>query len=184
MMATGGMPVKKIAQTVAGFSGRQGRNGCGVLCQVLEKALAAMPEELPLGVLCQEVGQQTGKKAEAVYKALSRSIKDIWENGDRQALEQAVGYRLLEEPSPKELVVSLVQALWSQEMDVEYHVLEVAMEQKVGIWARTEENEYVVMPPFSRDRETVSRLVEQWNQEQMPLQKFREIILLGEMIRA
>ena len=45
MMATGGMPVKKIAQTVAGFSGRQGRNGCGVLCQVLEKALAAMPEE-------------------------------------------------------------------------------------------------------------------------------------------
>lgn len=184
MMTPGGMPVKRVAWVVANFSGRRGKNSYTVLCQVLERALAAMPEERSMGALCQEVGQLTGKKTETVYKALSRAARDIWENGDRQALEQAVGYRLLEEPSPKELVMSLTQAMWCPEPAVEYHLLESGLERKVGVWAQTAENDYVVMQPFSRNREAVCRLVEQWNREQMPIQKFREMILLGELMKA
>ena len=123
------------------------------------------------------------EKAETVYKSLSRAVKDIWENGDRQALERAIGYHLLEEPTPKELVMSLAQALWCQELAVEYHLLESGLEQKVGVWARSGDDDYLVMQPFSRDRETVCRLVEQWNKEQMPIQKFREMILLGELMK-
>ena len=174
--------MKRVARIVASFSGRRSKNSYTVLCQVLEQALAAMPEERSMGALCQEVGEATGKKAEAVYKSLSRAVKDIWENGDRQALERVIGYHLLEEPSPKELLVSLTQALWRQEPAVEYHLLEGGLERKVGVWARTGENDYVVMQPFSRDREAVCRLVEQWNREQMPVQKFREMILLGQLM--
>lgn len=171
--------MKKVAQIVAGFCGRRSKNGYGVLCQILEAALAAMPEERPLGVLCEEVGRASGKKGETVYKALARASKDIWENGDRQKLEEVVGYRLREEPSPKELVTSLTQALWCGE--VEYHLLEGGLEQKVGIWVQTEENGYVALPPFSRNREAVCQLVEQWNREQMPVQKFREMILMDRL---
>ena len=100
------------------------------------------------------------------------------------ALEQVVGYHLLEEPSPKELVMSLTQALWSQEPAVEYHLLEGGLERKVGVWAQTGDGDYLVMQPFSRDRTAVCRLVEQWNREQMPVQKFREMILLGELMKS
>ena len=176
--------MKRVARVVASFSGRRSKNSYTVLCQVLEQALAAMPEERSIGELCREVGGATGKKAETVYKSLSRAVRDIWENGDRQALERAVGYHLLEEPSPKELVVSLTQALWCRESAVEYHLLEGGLERKVGVWARTGENDYVVMQPFSRDREAVCCLIDQWNREQMPVQKFREMILLGELMKS
>ena len=176
--------MKKVDRVVASFGGRRGKSSYIILCQVLEQALAAMPEEPSMGALCQEVGQSSGKKAETVYKSLSRAVKDIWENGDRQALERAIGYHLLEEPTPKELVMSLAQALWCQELAVEYHLLESGLEQKVGVWARSGDDDYLVMQPFSRDRETVCRLVEQWNKEQMPIQKFREMILLGELMKS
>ena len=184
MMTPGGMPVKRVDRIVASFSGRHSKNSYTVLCRILERALAAMPEERSMGALCQEVSQFTGKKAEAIYKSLSRAVKDIWENGDRKALEQVVGYHLLEEPSPKELVMSLTQALWSQEPAVEYHLLEGGLERKVGVWAQTGDGDYLVMQPFSRDRTAVCRLVEQWNREQMPVQKFREMILLGELMKS
>lgn len=174
--------MKKVAQIVAGFCSRRNKSGYAVLCQVLEAALAAIPEERPLGLLCEEVGRMSGKKGGTIHKALARTTREIWENGDRQELERVIGYRLLEEPSPKELVMSLTQALWCGESRIEYHLLEGGVEQKVGVWARTGEDEYVVMPPFSCNREVVGQLVDQWNREQMPVQKFREMILVGELV--
>ena len=51
-------------------------------------------------------------------------------------------------------------------------------------WAQTSGQEYVMMPPFSRDGAAVRSLVEQWNREQMPLRKFREMILLDQLRRS
>lgn len=173
--------MKKVAQVIARISGRRSKGGYGVLCQVVEAALRDMPEERPIGVLCQEVGLHSGKKGDAVYKSLARAVRDIWENGDRQALEQVTGCRHREEPSPKELVVELVQALWEQEGPAEYHVLEGGFEKKYGIWGRGG-GELTFMAPFTYNREGVDRLVERWNREQLPIRQFQEMILLGELI--
>lgn len=174
--------MKRVAQVIAGISGRRSKKGYWALCQVVEAALRDMPEERAIGVLCGEVGLRCGKQGDTVYKALARAVRDIWENGDRQALEQVTGCRLWEEPSPKELVMELVQALWEQEAPVEYHVLEGGLEEKYGIWARSGEEVFTAMAPFSRNREAVSRLVERWNREQLPIRQFQEMILLGELM--
>lgn len=173
--------MKEVSQIVAGFSGQHWKSGHTMLCMILEAALAAMPEERAMGELCREVSRTCRKTEEAVYKAAARAVRDIWEYGDRQVLEQTVGYRLLEEPTPKELVTSLTQVLWHQEAVVEYRVLESDLEGKFGILAQTSGEEYVMMPPFSRDEAAIRSLVEQWNREQMPLRRFREMILLDQL---
>ena len=99
--------MKKVAEVITRIGGRRSKNGYGVLCQVVEAALRDMPEERSIGALCAEVGQRCGKKGETIYKSLARSVRDIWENGDRQTLEQVAGCRFREEPSPKELVMEL-----------------------------------------------------------------------------
>ena len=174
--------MKKVAEVITRIGGRRSKNGYGVLCQVVEAALRDMPEERSIGALCAEVGQRCGKKGETIYKALARAVRDIWENGDRQALEQVAGCRFREEPSPKELVMELVQALWDQEAPVEYHVLDGGLEKKYGIWVQSSGEAFTAMAPFTRDREAVSRLVERWNREQLPIGQFREMILLGELM--
>lgn len=174
--------MRKVAQVITCISGRRNKKGYRVLCQVIEAALQYMPEERPLGALCEEVGRPDGIKGETVYKALARVTQDIWENGDRQELERTMGYRLWEEPSPKEMVMALVQTMWYSEAHVEYHLLEGGLEKKVGIWAKIAgEKDYAAMAPFSRNREAVSQMVDRWNREQMPIQRFKDMILLGQL---
>ena len=169
------------------LSGLHGRKHNRILRQVVEAGLARMPGELSIGLLCAEVGRENGKRGDTVYKALTRTVRDLWEHGDRKELERLMGYRLTEvEPSAKELVTALVSTLWSQCIRVEYHLQEGGLDHRVGISCRmvdlrTEEETSVVMAPFSRDREAVMELVERWNREQLPLQQFRDMILLGDL---
>ena len=46
---------------------------------------------------------------------------------------------------------------------------------------RTGEETVVVMPPFSRDREAVMELAKRWTREQLPLEQFRDMILLDRL---
>lgn len=144
--------------------------------------LSYMPEERSLGALCAEVGQQRGKRGDAIYKALTRTVHDIWENGDRQELDRLMGYRQAAEPSAKEMVTALIRTLWNRDAQVEYRLQEGGVEQKVGIRCRVmSEGFCIIMPPFSRDRAAVLRLIERWNREQLPVQQFRDMILLGQL---
>lgn len=173
--------MKQVAQVIARISGRRSKGGYSVLCQVVEAALRDMPEERPIGLLCEEVGQHCGKQGGTIYKSLSRAVRDVWENGDRRALEEVTGCRFLEEPSPKELVITLAEALWEPESLVEYRVLEGGLEKKYGIWCQSG-GESMIMGPFTHNREGLGRLVERWNREQLPLRQFQEMLVMGELI--
>ena len=37
------------------------------------------------------------------------------------------------------------------------------------------------MSPFSRNREAVLALIDRWNREQLPMEQFRDMILLGQL---
>ena len=163
------------------LEGLHGRNHNRILCLVVSAGLARMPEEVLLGDLCAEAAEQLGKRPGAVYKALTRTAHDIWEHGDRQELERLMGYRQAEEPSAKELVTALVRSLWQQEPHVEYGLQEGGLERKVGICCRAADGETCIMSPFSRNREAVLALIDRWNREQLPMEQFRDMILLGQL---
>ena len=169
------------------LSGLHGRKHNRILCQVVEAGLCHMPGEPSIGVLCAEVGGRKEKRGDTIYKALTRTVRDIWEHGDRKELERLMGYRLTEvEPPAKELVTALISTLWNQSVQVEYRLQEGGLDHRVGISGRmvdlrTGEETSAVMAPFSRDQETVISLVERWTQEQLPLRQFRDMILLGEL---
>lgn len=171
-------------QTLNGLHGRKHNR---ILCQVVEAGLCHMPGELSLGTLCAEVGAQTNKQGDTVYKALTRTVRDIWEHGDRKELERLMGYRLTEaEPTVKELVTALIGTLWEQRIQVEYHLQEGGLDRKVGIACRsmdlrTGKVEHTIMPPFSRDRTAVTELIQRWNRDQLPMRQFRDMVLLGQL---
>ena len=159
-----------------------GRNHNRILCHVVSAALSHMPEEILLGDLCAEVGVEMGKHQEAVYKALTRTAHDIWEHGDREELERLMGYRQVTEPSVKELVMVLVQTLWQQRPRVEYCLQEGGADRKVGIRCCViGQGTHVIMAPFSRNREAVSAMIDRWNREQLPVEQFRDMVLLGQL---
>lgn len=163
------------------LEGLHGRNHNRILCLVVSAGLVRMPEEALIGDLCTEAAEQLGKQQSAVYKALTRTAHDIWENGDRQELERLMGYRQAEEPSAKELVTALIRTLWEQEPRVEYCLQEGGLERKVGVCGRAVDGEVCILPPFSRNREAVLALIERWNREQLPLEQFRDMVLLGQL---
>jgi hypothetical protein len=170
--------MRNVEQALGGL---HGRNHNRILCFVVSAGLARMPEEVLLGDLCSETAERTGKRKDAVYKALTRTAHDIWEYGDRQELERLMGYRRAEEPSAKELVTALIRTLWQQERRVEYCLQEGGLERKVGICCRTTDGETCIMSPFSRNREAVLALIDRWNREQLPLEQFRDMVLLGQL---
>lgn len=171
--------MRKVEQALGEL---RGRNHNRILCHVVSAGLDRMPEEALLGDLCAEAALRLGKQQSAVYKALTRTVHDIWEHGDRRELERLMGYRQVSEPSAKEMVTALIRMLWQQELQVEYCLQEGGLERKVGIRCRVAGGETcVIMPPFSRDREAVLALIERWNREQLPLEQFRDMILLNQL---
>jgi hypothetical protein len=170
--------MRKVEQALVGL---RGRNHNRILCRVVSVGLAHMPDEVLLGELCAETAERMGKRKDAVYKALTRTVHDIWEYGDRLELERLMGYRLAEEPSVKELVTTLIRTLWRQDLRVEYCLQEGGLERKVGIRCCSADGEVCIMPPFSRNREAVQLLIDRWNREQLSLDQFRDMILLGQL---
>ena len=173
-----------VEQMLRGLHGRKHNR---ILCQVVKAGLCHMPGEPSIGPLCAEVGDRTGKRNGAVYKALARTVHDIWEHGDRKELQRLMGYRLTEvEPPVKEVVTALITTLWSQSVRLEYRLQEGGLDRRVGISCRmtdlrTGEETMAVMPPFSRDRAAVTALSERWTREQLPLEQFRDMVLLDQL---
>ena len=169
------------------LSGLCKRKPYRTLCRVVDAGLSHMPEEAAIGALCAQVGAEIGKKEGAVYRALDRELEALWNQEDRGELERLMGYRLTEEmPPTKEVVTALVGTLWRQSVRVEYRLQEGGLDRRVGISCvrtdlRTGEETVAVMPPFSRDRAAVTALAERWTREQLPLERFRDMILLDQL---
>lgn len=105
--------MKEVSQAVSRISGRMGKHGYFFLCQAAEAVLRRMPEEpFTMKEVCEELGLRYRKQPKTVSKALSRSVKDIWEYGARDELEALFGHALVEKPSPKDLLTVLGHALW------------------------------------------------------------------------
>ena len=173
--------MKKLLQEIARVGGKKGRTGYLVLCKVVEAAIRAMPGDWMIRDLCEEVGRESGKSGGAVYRALARTVREIWEEGDREELEELLGYPFYEAPSAKELVAALAQTLWCRETAVEYCLLESGLPKRYGIWCRAVVGKDLLAAsgPFSTDREAVLRLVEKLNREKYTVPQFQELLMQG-----
>ena len=108
--------MRKYAMEIAQFAGKRSRDCYDVLACAVEVAQSYMPRESQMSEICRETGKLCDKDEKAVYQAICRAAKDIWEYGNIPNLEKAICYSLCVKPSPKELVTSLAQAFWNREM--------------------------------------------------------------------
>ncbi|MCH1978244.1 sporulation initiation factor Spo0A C-terminal domain-containing protein [Lawsonibacter sp. OA9] len=53
------------------------------------------------------ISQETGLPVKSIARSISRASSDCWEYGDHTKLEQIVKRKLIEPPSPKELILYL-----------------------------------------------------------------------------
>lgn len=177
--------MKEVSQELAGIGGTKHRKGYRLFCSVIAAAIRSMPEDRSMQELCEEVGAEYGKKGGTVYKALARTVKDIWENGNRKELERIIGYSLYEELSPKEMVMGLAQALgYRENVQVEYRIVESGLPPKYGICGGADPNgDFALLAPFSTDHEAVQQLVEQLNREKPSMRQFREMLLNERLVK-
>ena len=106
--------MQDIMRLVTEISGRRSKGCYYVLCRAVELVRDCQPGEVQMKAVCAMVHQDNGMTPGAVEKALSRAVDDIWDNGNRDKLQQIYGRPLWERPSPKELVNVLAQHLWRE----------------------------------------------------------------------
>lgn len=95
-------------QLVDTLAGRAGNNCYYMLTLAATEMKLHCPDRPPvMSVIYPAVAKQTGHSVDAVSKAVARAVTDIWERGDRKALERVVGRRLIEKPSPKDMLIYL-----------------------------------------------------------------------------
>ncbi len=61
------------------------------------------------------VGERLGKERSSVLKSLSRAVEDIWDSGEREALQCLYESPLKEKPTPKEFIVRVVDCWFREE---------------------------------------------------------------------
>ena len=180
--------MRKYAMEIAQFAGKRSRDCYDVLACAVEVAQSYMPRESQMSEICRETGKLCDKDEKAVYQAICRAAKDIWEYGNIPNLEKAICYSLCVKPSPKELVTSLAQAFWNREMEsggeLRFQVLEAGFPTRYGIWGTTISGEdgCVVVAPFTSNRKKAEKIVLSLNQTHMSAAVFREQLLNGQLL--
>lgn len=104
---------------VAKIRGREGRKCYMDLERAVDIVAASNDLDLSMKEIADQIAEVTGVGRSGVMKSLSRAVEDIWENGDREALNSLYEYRLREKPTPKELIRRL--ATYRNRM-VEYQI--------------------------------------------------------------
>ena len=180
--------MRKYAMEIAQFAGKRSRECYDVLACAVEVARSHMPRESQMNEICQEAGRLCEKEEKAVYQAISRAVKDIWEYGNIPNLEKVICYSLCVKPSPKELVTSLAQAFWNREMEsgsaLRFQVLEAGLPPQYGIWGTTISGDdgCVVVAPFTSNREKAEEIVSSLNQSHMTAVVFRDQLINGHLL--
>ncbi|WP_434310665.1 sporulation initiation factor Spo0A C-terminal domain-containing protein [Hominifimenecus sp. rT4P-3] len=55
-------------------------------------------------VIYPQIAKDMDSTPQTVARNIARAVEDCWEHGDRKKLEEIVGHRLSEKPSPGELI--------------------------------------------------------------------------------
>lgn len=105
-----------IKELVTLLGGNRARHCYYVLCCAIYVALKHYPDEPRMRDICAEAAALFCLNADALPKALSRAVIDIWETGDRSALEKLFRRCLVERPTPKCVVLVAAQYLKQEEM--------------------------------------------------------------------
>ena len=104
---------------VTRLSGHRNRSCYFVLCCAVEVARQHQPLELPLKNILEEVQQllaSESRKPATLSKALSRAVIDLWESGNRAELEKIFGRKILDCPTPREIIYRLAEFIWEQDV--------------------------------------------------------------------
>lgn len=103
---------ESIETLIYWIAGRPTRVGYRYLAAAVEIVLQdGYPIRSLTTSLYPKIAEMTDSTTHSVARGLARAVDDCWEHGNRRALEQIVGRRLLEKTSPGEMIYYLVQYL-------------------------------------------------------------------------
>ena len=170
--------MKDVRSTVMQLSGRWGNSCYEVLCLAVEAARDMPREQLQMKCVWDRVRERTGKRPEAISRALARAASDIWERGSRELLTTIFGHPLAKAPTSKELVFTLSEYVRPK---LEYCCWTARSTLEHGIFVKDGAELRLVTEPFSTNLAFVDALIAQLNAEQRPLETFRMQFLTGEI---
>lgn len=183
------MDMKEIKETVARISGRRNQACYTVLCYAAEAACRCQPQEPQMKTILRDAAARMGtaETPATLSKALSRVMRDIWDHGDRRELEKLFGGPLVEQPTPRALVLRLAEAAWQKRLspgrEIRYRLWRSLTDESYGVAVDIEEPEYhAVTSTFCRDLETAEALVQRLNRDQVPLETFEARYLDGDLL--
>ncbi|MBQ1280825.1 MAG: hypothetical protein IIY16_01090 [Oscillospiraceae bacterium] len=168
--------MKTVDQIVTELSGRRNKSCYKVLAWAIKVALSYAPEEPQMKLIESEVAKKLQMEhPRTVAKALSRAVEDIWEYGDRACLRKMYARKVLERPTPKELIYRIVENLKS---GVEYRVYMDESTGEYGISGREAGTaDFAMVYPCTRNRDKMVDLVTYLNNLQTPLHSFASCFL-------
>ena len=103
--------MKDVQNAIYSIVETRGKECYCILCHAIDIAIAHQPNMPQMQFICLEICKRTGKRTTAaVAKALDRAAKDIWQNGNREALHQCW---IEEPPTAKELICLISARLWA-----------------------------------------------------------------------
>ncbi len=106
----------RINQVIREISGHDHKSCYVVLRQAVAFALEQMPEHPTMKSITLETAKRMDKPItdKAVSKALGRAAADVWDYGCRNNLERIFCRPLLEQPTPKGLILTLAEYLYEE----------------------------------------------------------------------
>ncbi len=106
----------RINHVIREISGHDHKSCYQVLRQAVAFTLEQMPERPAMKNIVRETAKRLDKPAgdKAISKALGRAAADIWDFGCRSNLERIFCRPLLEQPTPKSLVLTLAEYLYEE----------------------------------------------------------------------
>lgn len=165
----------RAEEVVKKVSGRDYLNCYPVLVCSVEVAYEYFPKQPRMNIITVEVIARTGMTKATVSKALSRAAMDVWDYGNRKALEEVYGHPLPPDgkPTPRELILKLAQFL---EKPAEYRVWREESSGKCGIAATDPvTGKWLAVAPFRVEYCKVEKFVRFLNRIHAPLEDFQSL---------
>ena len=163
------------------ISGNAYRDCYQILCRAVEIACEHFPEQLSMNELSASIASTLKEKktTPSIARALARAVEDAWDNGGQATLKLKYGFH--EKPSPKELIFALARHM---NTPTEYRLWKQTTPKKYGIIARHPNDSYwMAVAPFLSDESEATAIVHALNQNQLPMEQFRKLIVTGTLPR-
>ena len=160
--------VKKVA-------GRDYLKCYPVLICAVEVAYEHLPKQPQMKAITAEVIARKGITNTTVSKALSRAAIDVWDNGNRKALEEVYDRHLPPDGKPTPLDLTLKLAAF-MDKPVEYRVWKEESSGKYGIAAADPvTGRWLAVAPFRVEHQRIEKFVRFLNRIHAPLEGFMDL---------